>query len=259
MRHTEVAQAPCQSRCDRQSAVTSDIAGLDIASLEDIEESVKVLNVGENVLKSLRAALGKSENDYERDRHDDALDEVGRGSSKETAQCAVKNDNGSRDEHRLNIIHSEHRRKELAACGESRCRVRNEENNDDYCRKQCEKMLVVTESFREEVRDRDGVDLLCVNTKSFRNEKPVEICSDGKSDSRPGRFCKTCYESKSGKSQKEPRAHVRCLGTHRRYERAQTPSAEIEIISTFVGLAEVCSDADHHEQIQRDRNQYANS
>ena len=85
MRHTEVAETPCECGCDGQCSVRSDRTVGDHVALEDIEVTFEALNVCKYIVEAVYDSFSKSENNNKSYRHDDTLYEVCGGSSKEAA------------------------------------------------------------------------------------------------------------------------------------------------------------------------------
>ena len=93
-----------------------------------------------------------------------------------------------------------------------------------------------------------------VNTDSLGNDEPVEISTDGKTDSCPRRVCHTCQVSNTGQTHQKPAAHVGCFRTHGCYKGAQFSAAQIEVVYVVVFLGAIDADAQHGNEVNGDGN-----
>ena len=116
-------------------------------------------------------------------------------------------------------------------------------------------MLIVTETLGEKVRERNSIDFTGIHTDTLRNEKPVQICTYGKSQRCPECFRNTCHKSNGRKSHQKPGTHVRSLRTHRGNDRTEFSATKIEIIGILILLTENGTDNYHAEKIDTDSDQ----
>ena len=225
MRHTEVAEAPSKRRCHRQCAVASDSAFRDVKSLKYIEVSVHILYIAEDIAHAVRHSFADAENDQKCDRHDDGLDEVRGRCREESAERAVEHDDDRAGDHGVGVGNIEQRGKEFTAGGESRRGVWHEENYDEDCGNKCDDVMLIAEALTKEIRERDRIDFLRIDTESFRDEEPVQVCTHRQAERRPECLRNTRHQGNRRKSHQEPGAHVGSLRTHRGNDRTELSAA----------------------------------
>ena len=234
MRHSEVAETPRQCGCNRQNAVAPRFACRNIMSLKQVQVAVKLRNICKHTVKSVCTGRAEAHHHKQRNRHNNALNKVGRGSGKKASQSTVHYDYRGAQQHCLHIFHSEQRGKQLSASRKAGGCIRNKEYYYNNCGNCCKDSFVISEAFAEEIRQGERVDTVGVYAKLFCNKKPVEISSDGETDCCPCGFRKTAHQGNRGKSHKQPAAHIRSFRAESGHQRPQPSPPEVKIVCFFV-------------------------
>ena len=238
MRHTEVAETPCQRRNDRQKVIGVRAAGFRIVDARQREVARNRLCVVQ--YSTHTACLGHTEHDDadQRCRHDNGLDEVSEDRT---------------DDHCCVVLPAEDRAEQLAAGRKARSSVGHEEDQDDQRSNAHEDPVLVMVAVGEEVRNGDRADLLAVDTQTLGNEQPVEIGADCQTDRSPAGFRAAGEVGNARKTHEQPAAHVGCLGAHGSDERTELSAAEVEVADILILFGIQNADDDHHDQIPDDR------
>ena len=146
VRHSEVAETPCECGDDRYRAVARCRSLCNVKAAEEVGKAVERTNVCKHLVKAADEALTETEHDKERNRHDDALNKVGGRCRKESAERTVQNYNYRADYHCGHIVDAEHIREELAACREAGSGVGDEEDDYNDCGNGGEHVVLIAEA-----------------------------------------------------------------------------------------------------------------
>ena len=255
MRHTAVTQPPCQNGNDGQQAVRFCCAGCNAVCFGHVQVTGHCLYVCDDGIPAAGYFYAEEQDNDQRDGHKDTLNQVCCAGCQEAACCGIANDNNSGNNHCPNIVHTEQAAEEFTTGSKTGCCVRDEEYDNDDGGNAHQDVFVITISAGEKVRDSDGV--IChmgVNTDSLGNDEPVEIRTDGKTDSCPRRVCHTCQVSNTGQTHQKPAAHVGCFRTHGCDKGAQFSAAQIEVVYVVVFLGAIDADAQHGNEVNGDGN-----
>ena len=185
MGHTEIAQCPRQCGADGQEAV----GRCGLADGVVCHGQVQIACHASCVIHyGIKAACNMNPEEYDnqqRNTHHNPLNQVCGAGSQKAAHCRIKHNNNRTDDHGRNIIHTEQGAEQLAACSEAACCIGDEENNDNHSRNAHQNILLIMISTREEIRDSNCIQLMCINTDFLCDNQPVQVCTDGKPDCRP--------------------------------------------------------------------------
>ena len=112
-------------------------------------------------------------------------------------------------------------------------------------------MALVIISSGEEIRNREGADLIRITAKPFCDQQEVQICADRKTNSCPADFGNTREVSQTRETHQQVTAHVGCLRAHCCDDRSERTTADIEISRTAAASApvEVRADEQHRTKI----------
>ena len=252
MRHTKVAETPCEDRGDGQQTVRLCFTGLRTVRAEHGQVARHGLCILDDDIHAAGGMDTVDDDGYQRNRHDDALDQVGGACRHKAAHCTVQDDNDCACDHRNRVVDAEHRVEQLAAGSKAGCGVRDEENDDDNGCDARQNALLVAVAVGEEGRQGDRVCRMGVQTDLARDEKPVEVGADRKTDCGPARITDTGQVRKTRQTHQQPGTHIGGLRTHRNDKRTELSAAEIEIIGSLVAVGEVPSDTQHQDEIRQD-------
>ena len=107
MGHAKIAQAPGDGRDNMQQVIGLAAAGVCHIGGDQAEVAGQRLGVFHDGVHATGGDRRKNQHEQQRDRHDDALDEVRHRSGQEAACCGVGDDNDRGDDHRRHIICAE--------------------------------------------------------------------------------------------------------------------------------------------------------
>ena len=262
MRHTEVAETPCEAGDDR---VPRD--GRAVGVFEEVHVVLGIFNALGN--ERLREALIPCEDRVSDDRHSEdrheheqTLDQVGGANRLEAAHEGVDENNHGRDRQTDEIsglIHfavltvTEEGSEEFRAGAERRSGVDREEDSDDDRRDDLDNASLVAVAVLEEAGDRqrvagdDGV-----FSQSGRNEIPVENGAEQQADGDP-HLTRTGEIYRAGKSHKQPAAHIGSLSRESRRPAAEVSAAEEVVLVVLGSLGIHDADNDHNQHVKRQR------
>ena len=249
MRHTEVAQTPGHGGNDGQESIVADLSGGHIAQFGQAQIACHIVGIVAHSRPTAGRLDAEHQNDDQRQRHDDGLNQVGGGHRQETAQNGVDDDNCGTDQHGSRVVKAEQAVEQLTDGGKAGSGVGDEEYDNDKGANTAQKLPVVRKALGNELRYGDGVDLGGVNAQTLGHQQPVQICTHSQTDGRPGSVGHAGNVSHAGQTHQQPGTHVAGLGTHGRHNGVQTAAAQIEV-GGIAGAAAGIKDTHHHHHAQ---------
>ena len=205
VRHAKVAKSPRKARNQRDKP-----NGLARRCVREKAHQVRILGVhGVNRRgKTARAAHDYQRNHKHRDKHHQRLDKVRPAYGKESAQERVAHHHDRTKDKSRRIAHAENRSEQLSAGDKAGDRVEQEERENENRGNDADDSLLVAETIREKVRERNRVAAeMAVLAQPATDDFPVEVRADYKPNANPG-FGKAAHEHGARESHQQPAAHI---------------------------------------------------
>ena len=161
--HTEVAQTPGHGGNDGQESIVADLSGGHIAQFGQAQIARHIVGIVAHSRPTAGRLDAEHQNDDQRQRHDDGLNQVGGGHRQETAQNGVDDDNCGTDQHGSRVVKAEQAVEQLTDGGKAGSGVGDEEYDNDKGANAAQELPVVRKALGNELRYGDGVDLGGVN------------------------------------------------------------------------------------------------
>ena len=216
LRHTEVAESPCQHGANAENAVFRNRAEDRLACLyelltvgierrcceaEEFQKSGNALRVFKDSADAACTYRADDDDDRQCSDHHDRLHEVRNALREESAENGVEQYKDRAHDHHGYIRCAEQGGKELTAGNKAAGCVYREEDQDKRSRNGHDDLLLLTEAVGEEFGQGDGV--VCahaVAAQTLGDDEPVEIGADRKTDGSPCRVSETAPVGNAGQT-----------------------------------------------------------
>ena len=259
MRHTEVAERPCERGYDLESTEFACLGSRYAGGGGQAQIAGYGLGVCDDLIPAAGRADAEDKNRGKCKYHDKALNKARYRCRLEAAAGCVSDDNDRAYYHCGSILEVKQRTEQLAAGSKAGGGVGNVENDNHKSSESFDYLSVVTETASYVFGQGDSSQSYRIPAQTLCNEKPVEVSAERKTYSRPACLRDAVEEGKTGNAHKKPCAHVRGLCGKCCDDRAELAAAEVELVRVGLTLGIVNADSDHAYEVDDDGYQDTNN
>ena len=184
MRHSKISKPPGKHGKYRNYAIRLCRLGSRVICIGHGQIARERFCVFHNDIKSAGHMPAEQNYGNQRGCHDHTLYQVCCRSGQKPAQCRIRYDNDSTDNHGCQVINAKQCREQLSAGSKSACCIRDKKDDNHKGSDAVEHVFIMI-PFGKEIRNRNGSNLLAVAAYFFGNKKPVQPGAERKADGSP--------------------------------------------------------------------------
>ena len=223
-----------------------------------VKEAWNAFEEGDGVVYAADGCDGTDEHHGQREKHEQALDEVSHDHGKIASDHGVGEHDGRADHHGQVVVPAKQGREKFADRHEATADIHAEKYEDDQRRDGGDDVAFVMESFGEEVRNGDRV--TChhgVAAQTACDELPVEVGAESQAEGRPQRVGGTGEVGDARQSHEQPAAHIGGFGAQCRQPWTNASTTREILTSGGIGPLGVDeADGEHGHKIDDHRQQH---